>query len=134
MLGLDVGTKRVGLAISDPNQTVATPLGVVTRRVGKRFPLNALRPVLAHYAPVGVVVGLPLTAEGGDDRWTAEVRLTAQLIAEKTGLPVALWDERMTTARVVAAASEAGTGTGGADLDRLAATVLLQGFLDRRRA
>lgn len=135
LLGVDVGTKRIGLAVSDLGQTVATPLDTLTRRVGKRFPMKSLKDHVDRLEPVGIVVGLPLTAEGDDDAWTAEVRATAALIAAKSGLPVELWDERMTTARVHAAIGEMrGTTRGRKDeVDRLAATVLLQAYLDGRR-
>jgi putative Holliday junction resolvase len=135
ILGIDIGTKRIGLAVSDPDQTVATPLATLTRRLGKRFPMKQLKEHLDRLKPVGIVVGLPLTEEGGDDAWTAEVRSTAARIAEQSGLPVDLWDERMTTARVRATIGEMGGGTRGRkeEVDRLAATVLLQTFLDSRR-
>lgn len=135
LLGVDVGTKRIGLAVSDPDQSVATPLATLTRRVGKRFPMKQLKEHLDRLTPVGIVVGLPLTEEGGEDAWTAEVRSATARIAERSGLPVDLWDERMTTARVRATIGEMGGGTRGRkeEVDRLAATVLLQAFLDSRR-
>ena len=135
VLGIDIGTKRIGLAISDPGQTVATPLDTLTRRVRKRFPLKRLKAHLDQHRPVAIVVGLPLTADGHGDAWTQEVRDAAALIAEKSGLPVEVWDERMTTARARAAVAEMGGSTRGrkGDLDPLAATVLLQAYLDSRR-
>lgn len=135
LLGVDWGTKRIGLAISDPSQTVATPLGTLTRRAGRRFPMGQLRPYLETHQPVGVLVGLPLEVSGAEGAAARAARDTGALIATKTGLPVAYWDERMTTARVQRAQRETGGArrdTRGA-ADPLAATLVLQAFLDLRR-
>lgn len=135
LLGVDLGEKRIGLALSDPEQRVAQPLTTLTRRTGKRFPLRQLREHLERWTPVGVLVGLPLTEAGGEDARARAARAAGDLIAEKTGLPVHYWDERMTTARALSAVAELGGRTRGrkGDVDPLAATVLLQTFLDRRR-
>jgi putative Holliday junction resolvase len=135
LLALDVGVRRIGLALSDSDQRIAHPLATLTRRTGRRFPLGQLRPHLETHRPVGIVLGLPLTAEGAEDEWTAEVRDIGKLIAAKTALPVAFWDERMTTARVRAAVRDLGGDARErpGDIDRLAATTLLQHALDARR-
>jgi putative Holliday junction resolvase len=146
LLGIDWGEKRIGLAISDPSQTVATPLGTLTRRAGRRFPMSRLEPYLDQHQPVGVVIGLPLTPEGGEGPGAADARAIGALVTAKTALPVWYWDERMTTARVRRERRQAGgrSGRGSGEtaspaasaappLDALAATVLLQAFLDHRR-
>ncbi len=135
LLGIDWGEKRIGLAISDPSQTVATPLGTLTRRAGRRFPMSRLRPHLEQHQPVGVVIGLPLDQEGVEGPGAADARAIGALITGKTGLPVSYWDERMTTARVHRARREAGGSHGRTrpEVDPLAATLLLQAFLDHRR-
>jgi putative Holliday junction resolvase len=133
---MDWGEKRIGLAISDPSQTVATPLGTLIRRAGRRFPLSRLRPYLEQHQPVGVVIGLPLTPEGREGPGAADARAIGALVGVKTALPVGYWDERMTTARVLTSRGEVGGGSdrGGApSTDALAATVLLQAFLDHHR-
>ena len=136
LLAIDWGTKRIGLAISDPSQTVATPLGTLTRRAGRRFPMGRLKPYLETHQPVGVLLGLPLDASGTEGAAAQAARDTGALIATKTGLPVAYWDERMTTARAQRALRE--TGGAGSDArqaaDPLAATLLLQAYLDHRRS
>ena len=136
LLAIDWGTKRIGLAISDPSQTVATPLGTLTRRAGRRFPMGRLKPYLETHQPVGVLLGLPLDASGTEGAAAQAARDTGALIATKTGLSVAYWDERMTTARAQRALRE--TGGAGADArqaaDPLAATLLLQAYLDHRRS
>jgi putative Holliday junction resolvase len=134
-LAVDIGEKRIGLAISDPSQTIAQPLATVTRRSGKRFPMNALRPHLDEYQPVGVVMGLPLYPDGTEGDMAGLARTTGDLMASKTNLPVTYWDERMTTARALSAIRDLSGGTRGRkeEVDQLAATVLLQSFLDSRR-
>lgn len=133
LLGVDWGEKRIGLAISDPSQTVATPLGTLSRRAGRRFPMSRLKPYLDQHQPAGVVIGLPLTPEGREGPGAADARAVGALIAAKTGLPLWFWDERMTTARVLASRREAGGKGAALSTDALAATVLLQAFLDHRR-
>lgn len=134
LLAIDWGTKRIGLAISDEAQTIALPLEVLTRRSGRRFPMKRLRRLLENHHPVGVVVGLPLTPGGVEGPAAMAVREAGTRIEEKTGLPVVFWDERFTTARARGAVSEMGGDARGrpGDVDPLAATVLLQSFLDAR--
>lgn len=130
-VAVDWGTKRIGLAVSDPSGTIAQPLATLTRRAGRRLPMQQLRAHLDALRPVGIVVGLPLESDGSEGAAAREARATADLVAAKTGLPVTLVDERMTTARAL----EAGHPKRGArvDVDQRAAVVLLQQFLDRRR-
>ena len=135
LLAIDWGEKRIGVAISDPEQKHAHPLTTLTRRQGRRFPLKQLKSYLDEQAPVGVVFSLPLEASG-DERPTARrVRDEGGLLGEKTGLPVIFVDERMTTARALSAIRDLGGSTVGrkGDVDRLAATVLLQTYLDTCR-
>jgi putative Holliday junction resolvase len=134
VLAIDLGAKRIGLALSDPSQTIAQPLTTLTRRMGKRFPMKQLRAAIEEHNPVGVLMGLPLTPDGTEDARADEARAVGAAVSHATGLPVAYWDERMTTARVLAAAREAGARAPDRQVrDPLAATVLLQTFLDRRR-
>ena len=135
LLAIDPGAKRIGLALSDTDQRLAHPLGTLTRRAGKRFPLAGLRPHLDTHEPTGILIGLPLTPEGKEDERAHAARSDGARIAEKTGLPVAYWDERMTTARALRAVQDLGGGLRDrkGDVDPLAATTLLQSYLDSRR-
>jgi putative Holliday junction resolvase len=135
LLAVDIGEKRIGLALSDPSQSLAHPLATITRRTGRRFPMQQLRRHLEEHQPVGVVMGLPVAPSGAEDERAANARAVGQLIGDKTGLPVEYWDERMTTARALGAVRELGGSTRGreGDVDQLAATVLLQNYLDSRR-
>jgi len=134
VLAIDPGAKRIGLAMSDPTQTIAQPLPPLQRREGKRFPLAALRPHIEEHDTVGILVGLPIAPDGQEDDRASTVRDLGAILRDKTGLPTAFWDERMTTARALAAVREMGGKTRGrkAQVDSLAATVLLQSFLDSR--
>ncbi len=127
LLAVDWGTKRIGLAISDPSRMIAQPLATLSRRAGRRFPMQQLRAHLDEYRPVGVLVGLPLDEDGAEGPAADAARAIADLIALKTGHPVLLADERMTTAR----AARADAVGGRVDRDQRAAALLLQAYLDR---
>jgi putative Holliday junction resolvase len=136
LLAVDWGEIRFGLALSDESQTLATPLETLVRRAGKRFPMPRFLEILGAHAPVGIVVGLPL-ASGGDERESAlAAREVADAISRRSGLPLELWDERMSTARALSVIREQGGSTRGrrAEVDALAAAVMLQHFLDARKA
>ena len=136
LLAVDWGDVRIGLALSDESQVIATPLVTLVRRPGKRFPMPRLLELVAEHAPVGVVVGLPLTGEGDEGASAVRAREVADTIGRRTGLPLVLWDERMSTARALATIREQGGSTRGRreDVDALAAAVLLQHYLESRRA
>jgi putative Holliday junction resolvase len=134
VLGVDWGEKRIGLAISDPTRTIAQPLATLRRRAGRRFPMRELRAYLDELRPVGIVVGLPLDPAGAEGPSAQAARAAAELIAEKSGLPVALLDERLTTARAREAMPRRTRRGAAVDIDQRAATVLLQSYLDRERA
>lgn len=136
LLAVDWGDRRIGLALSDESQILATPLETLTRRAGKRFPMPRFVDLVARHGPVAVVVGLPLTGEGTEEASAVAAREMAEAIGRRTGLPIELWDERMSTARALAAIREQGGSTRGRreDVDALAAAVLLQHFMEARRA
>ena len=135
LLSIDWGEVRIGLALSDESQFLATPLETLTRRAGKRFPMPRFLELVASHAPVGLVVGLPLTGEGEEGESSAAARELAASVARRTALPLVLWDERMSTARALGLIREQGGSTRGRkeEVDALAAAVLLQQFLDSRR-
>jgi putative pre-16S rRNA nuclease len=135
ILAIDWGEIRIGLALSDETQTLASPLDTLVRRAGKRFPMARLLERITAHSPIGVVVGLPLTLEGKEEESAAAARETAAAVARRSGLPVELWDERLSTVRALGAIQALGGRTRGrkAEVDALAAAVLLQHFLDARR-
>jgi putative Holliday junction resolvase len=135
VIAIDWGEIRLGLALSDETQLLATPLDTLVRRAGKRFPMPAFLEHVARSHPVGILVGLPLTPEGTETASARAARELADVVARRTGLPTELLDERLTTARahreIVA---QGGTARGRREeVDALAAAVLLQNFLDIRR-
>lgn len=135
LLGVDWGERRIGLALSDETQTLAQPLATLTRRAGKRFPMREFLTLLDRHAVSGVVVGLPLDAAGGEGDAAGAARALAAAIAHHSGKPVELWDERFTSARALGAVRQMGASTKGrkGDVDALAATLLLQHYLDAQR-
>ncbi len=135
ILAVDWGERRIGLALSDETQTIATPLGTITRRAGKRFRMPEFLAHVTTHRPVGLVVGLPLTPDGDDGPSAVAARELAAQLGARTYLPVELVDERMTTARAHAAIRELEGSARGRreEVDALAATILLQHFLETRR-
>jgi putative Holliday junction resolvase len=135
LLGVDWGERRIGLALSDETQTLAQPLATLTRRTGKRVPMQDLLAHIATHQVCGIVVGLPLEESGNEGVAARSARALADDVARRSAQPVALWDERFTTARVRRAVREMEGRTRGraAEIDALAATLLLQHFLDSRR-
>lgn len=138
VLGVDYGTRRIGLAISDPSGMIAQPLPALVRRAGKRPPVAAIAEIAATHEVAEIVVGLPLDAAGNETEWTAEVRAFGTRLAERTGLPVHFIDERMTSARAERAVRSLGLKRSERErkerVDTAAAMLILQAHLDRSRS
>ncbi len=134
LLGLDVGTKTIGMALSDPTLLVATPLDTI-RRTRFRDDATRLLAEIERHGVGAVVMGLPLALDGGDSPRTQGVRHFARNLLAVRDLPVAFWDERLSTAAVERAMIDADlTRKRRAELvDRAAAAYILQGLLDRLR-
>ena len=132
LLAIDYGERRVGLAVSDPTGTIASPAGFILRRPGKRPPIAEIIRRGTELEAVGFVVGLPLDSDGEETARSAEARHVAAELEKRTGLPAQLVDERFTTAAALRAMREMGTSTRGrkGDVDALAATMLLRHALD----
>lgn len=135
VLAIDYGEKRIGLALSDPTRTIATPAGFLTRRAGKRPPVAELLRRAEALDARAFVLGLPLDETGDETPRSTEVRRIATALEERSGCPVRLVDERYTTAAALRAVREMGGSTRGrkGDVDALAATILLQHALDAAR-
>jgi putative Holliday junction resolvase len=127
-LAIDYGERRIGLAISDPSGIIASPVGVIVRRAGKRPPVAELVRRAADLGATGIVLGLPLDGNGEETPRSAEVRSLGTKLHDRTGLPVNYVDERYTSAAALRAIREMGGSTKGrkGDVDALAATILLQ--------
>jgi putative Holliday junction resolvase len=135
LLAVDYGERRVGLAVSDPTGTIASPAGYILRRPGKRAPIAEIVRRATALGVRGFVLGLPLDESGEDTPRATEVRRIAAELEKRTGLSVELLDERFTTAAALRAVRELGGSTKGrkGDVDALAATVLLQHALSFAR-
>ncbi len=131
-LGVDVGSVRVGVALSDPDGLIATPLVTLARADGSAAAVAAL---VAEHGAVGVVVGLPRTLAGREGPAAEAARAFAVELEQVLDVPVELSDERLTT--VVATRQLRESGRRGrrqrAVVDQVAAVGILQGWLDRNR-
>ena len=136
-LGIDVGSVRVGVALSDPDGVLATPLATVARDVARGSDLDTIAGFVVEHDVVGVVVGLPRTLAGREGPAAEAAREFATALATRlpAGVPVAFSDERLTT--VVATRQMRESGRKGrrqrAVVDQVAAVAILQGWLDARR-
>jgi putative Holliday junction resolvase len=131
LLGVDYGSVRVGLAVSDPDRKIAFPLATYTRQDAERD-AEYFRGVVAEEEVAGLLVGLPVHTDGREGQKAGEARAFGRVLAEATGLPVVFWDERFTTVQAESALWEAGlTHKRRRDRrDRVAAQILLQAYLD----
>lgn len=134
LIGLDLGTKTIGVAISDGLQMTATPNETIKR---KKFGLDAERilELIQSNACVGVVVGLPLNMDGSEGPRAQSTRAFVRNFSQKCDLPMAYWDERLSTTAVTRTMVEADISRAkqAKVVDKLAASFILQGALDRRR-
>ena len=134
LLGLDVGAKTIGLAISDRSLTIASPLETLRRT---RFAKDAeqLRRIAAERDVGGLVIGLPVSMDGSEGRRCQSVRDFAASLAGEIDIDIAFWDERLSTAAVTRTLTEAGVSRRrrAQVVDKMAAAYILQGALDRLR-
>lgn len=134
VLGLDIGARRIGVAISDPLGRVATPLKVLDARklAGDLTPLLRLA---QEFEPGLLVAGLPLTLSGDIGPQAEEVRKKAEELAHALRLPLEVWDERLSTTEAMRSMSASGVSArdARAAVDMVAAALILQGYLDSRR-
>jgi len=132
LIGLDLGSKTIGVAASDPDRRVAAPVETISR---KRFSLDAQRilDLAAERRAAGLVLGLPINMDGSEGPRAQATRAFAGNLARLTDLPIALWDERLSTAAVERAliAADASRAKRKSVIDQHAAAYILQGALDR---
>src|SRR6267378_5575622 len=131
VMGLDVGTKTIGLALSDTRLVIASPLETIRRR-RFRDDIAALFALADRHDVGGLVIGLPLSLGGGDSTRTQSVRQFARNLLALRDMPVAFWDERLSTAAVTREmiAHDMTRKRRAEIVDRVAAAYILQGFLD----
>ena len=132
LIGIDLGTKTIGLALSDLSRRIASPLTVLSRT---KFGTDAaaLLDLAAKHAAAGLVLGLPLNMDGSEGPRAQSTRAFARNLAPRTTLPILFWDERLSTVAVTRTLIEADASRKrrGEVVDKLAAAYILQGALDR---
>ena len=134
MLGIDLGKKRIGLAISDPSERVALPAGMI-ESLGRRADLAALAGLARERGVKQIVVGLPLHMDGRAGPEAEAARAFASALETQSGIPVAVLDERWSTVaaeRTLRETGQSGRKRKPGAADTLAATLLLRTFLERR--
>ncbi|HLW84674.1 MAG TPA: Holliday junction resolvase RuvX [Candidatus Sulfotelmatobacter sp.] len=134
VLGLDVGARRIGMAVSDPLGITAQGLETLQRR-NKRADFEQLRVVIREYKVKEIVVGLPLRMSGAEGIQSEKMRVFAEELRKRFKLPVHLWDERLTSAEAnrFLRETELSIEKRGKAVDRMAAVLILQGWMEGNR-
>ncbi|MBM4444169.1 MAG: Holliday junction resolvase RuvX [Chloroflexi bacterium] len=134
VLGLDVGEKWIGVALSDPCGILASPLTRIPMK-GPEPPEAAIGRLVSQHQVKGVVGGLPYSMDGTLGQQGERVRAFLQKLSDSLGIPVETWDERLSTVAASRRMIEGGAGRGARreGIDAAAAAYILQGYLDRRR-
>jgi len=135
ILGLDVGSRRIGVAVSDPLGITAQGLETLQRR-NKRYDLEYLQRVIQEYDVREIVVGLPLRMSGAEGIQSDKMQGFAEDLRKRFRLPVHLWDERLTSAEAnrLLRETDLSIEKRGKAVDRMAAVLILQGWMEHRAA
>jgi putative holliday junction resolvase len=137
LLGVDYGERRIGLALSDPTSTIASPLTTLWRRPGKRPPWAELERLVQDNEVEGIVVGLPIDLAGEEGEWAREVRDFGANLERRTGKPIHWIDERMSSVLAERLVRSSGLRRGQREekerVDATAAAIILQNYLERLR-
>jgi putative holliday junction resolvase len=132
LIGIDLGSKTIGLAISDVERRLASPLKTLPRGAFARD-ADTLTAIFTEFDVAGIVLGLPLDLNGRDSPRAQSTRAFARNLSTRTGLPVVFWDERFSTAVVTRSliAHDVSRARRAQVVDKMAAAYILQGALDR---
>ncbi len=135
ILGLDVGSKTIGLAVSDPLGITAQGLETI-RRKNKRTDFAQLAKVIQDYSVAEIVVGYPLRLSGAEGTQSEKMQVFAEDLRNKFALPVHLWDERLTSSQAnrLLRDSEVSIKKRGQAVDRMAAMLILQSWMEARES
>ena len=136
LLGIDYGSKRIGLAVSDPEEIIASPMEVIQAAGSPRLDAQQIAELAREHGVDEFVVGLPLTMGGAEGKQARITRSLGRELARVTSLPVHFFDERFSTYAADSALREAELDRRqrGVHLDKVAASIVLQAFLDSRRS
>ena len=131
LLGIDLGTKRIGIAISDYNQKIATPLQTLNKSRQDKL-IDELESIIAEYDIKGIIIGNPINMDGTYGKSSQSAKDIAINISNKIDIPVSLWDERLSTVGAFNLSSELDINVSKRekDIDKFAAAFILQGALD----
>ncbi|HVH86670.1 MAG TPA: Holliday junction resolvase RuvX [Terriglobales bacterium] len=135
ILGLDVGARRIGVAVSDPLGVTAQGIATLHRR-NRRYDLGELRKLLAEFEVSEIVMGNPLCMSGESGAQAEKMAAFAAQLEQAFSIPVRLWDERLSTAEAHRLLDETGIRDSRRKevIDKMAAVLILQSFLDARAA
>ena len=131
LLGIDLGTKRIGIAISDYNQKIATPLQTLDKSKQGKL-IDELESIITEYDIKGIIIGNPINLDGTYGKSSQSAKDIAINISNKIDIPVSLWDERLSTVGAFNLSSELDINVSKRekDIDKFAAAFILQGALD----
>ena len=131
LLGIDLGTKRIGISISDYNQKIATPLQTLEKSKQVKF-IDELESIIKENDIKGIIIGNPINMNGTYGKSSQSAKDTATNISNKFNIPVSLWDERLSTVGAFNLSSELDINVSKRekDIDKFAAAFILQGALD----
>ena len=131
LLGIDLGTKRIGISISDYNQKIATPLQTLEKSRQVKF-IDKLESIIKENDIKGIIIGNPINMNGTYGKSSQSAKDTAINISNKFNIPVSLWDERLSTVGAFNLSSELDVNVSKRekDIDKFAAAFILQGALD----
>jgi putative holliday junction resolvase len=134
VLGLDVGSRRIGIAVSDPLGITAQGLETLQRK-NKRHDFERLGQIIREYGVTEIVVGLPLRMSGAEGTQAVKMQEFAEELRRRFQLPVHLWDERLTSAEAnrLLRETDLSIEKRGKAVDRMAAVLILQGWMENRR-
>ena len=134
LLGFDLGTKTIGLALSDPGRAIASPLETLKKTKFSKD-VEAIKTVVKEHAIQGLVIGLPINLDGSHGPRAQATRAFARNLDNHLDLPILFWDERLSTAAVNRTLIDADRSRARRSelVDKMAASYILQGALDRLR-
>ncbi len=131
LIGLDLGSKRIGVSICDEKQLIATPLKTITRNNLNEF-ISELKVIIDENNIKGIIIGNPLNMDGSSGRSAQSVKDTSQKIEENINIPICLWDERLSTVGAFNLSSQLDINVSKREkkIDENAAAFILQGAID----
>ena len=131
IIGLDLGTKRIGVSICDENQSIATPFKTLIKKDTKQF-INEIKEIIDENDVKAIIIGNPINMDGSKGKSAQSVKDIAKNISKLINLPICLWDERLSTIGAFNLSSQLDINVSKRekDIDKNAATFILQGAID----